>query len=200
MPARHVPLRSLLAALACGALATGCVGTMAEGLRENPHDLARFGGLGVDAEASELTQLVEESSFSDDPTILTGDDAANHRSERKVVAAALTKLFGGQAGTGEQARFKLAYGVGYTARPIFVPCLFILVFFGCPATRYEVQLDLTIEARGKLYSGHGMGTNWVPMWVSGVDSYLSGQGVELATGRALGAALDDALAKAGGGR
>lgn len=191
-------LRMRLSPVLCLAalLSASCASTLAEGLRSSPHDLTPFQGVPIDLSASEYVVLGDGTEaprelFDD------GSPAANpYASARKGYVSALSNLFGEDKGRAERARVKVAFGHDINMTMMF-PCLVLLVLVGCPVQRTEVAIDLSIEVRGKVYSGHGSASELTLFYTMARNS------TEPLKGQALGAALDDALqhvTPAGGGR
>jgi len=191
-------LRSLLAVCALAMMNVACVASFASGLRTRNHDVSAFRGVPIDVEASELTIL----GNGEHPPVVQPDLGAfgdvtggtsfmevGPTKERRDTIFALTSLFGEASAGAEKARVKIAYGYDASSVPVFFPCLTVLVVFGCPMQKVEVATDLTIELRGKRYTGHGTATRWMSMY--------NVEALEPAKGEALGAALDDAIRRGG---
>lgn len=187
-------LRSALCAAAL--LNVACASTLAEGLRARPHDLTPFQGVPIDLAASEYTVLGDGTEAPREVFDDGSPGAAAYASTRKGFVSALANLFGEDPGRAERARVKIAFAHDYNLTMMF-PCMVLLVLVGCPVQRTEVAIDLSIEVRGKVYSGHGSASELTLFYTMARNS------IEPLKGQALGEALDDALqhvTPAGGSR
>lgn len=181
---------------AAALLNAACASTMAEGLRSGPHDLSPFQGVPIDLAASEYTVLGDGSEAPRNVFDDGSKEAVALASVRKGFVNALAGLFGEDKSLAERARVKVAFSWDTNVTVMF-PCLVVLVLVGCPGQKLEVAVDLSVEVRGKVYSGHGSASEWTFFFDMGRNP------AEPLKGLALGAALDDALqhvTPAGGSR
>jgi hypothetical protein len=177
-------MRAALLVLLCNA---ACLSTMgvADGLRSSDHDVRALRGVPIDVEASEMTMLGDGSNPRTE--VYAGEPRAEMAVQmRSQMAKALSDLWQADSGEHEKARIKVAYGYDFTMKPM-AACLAILSLFGCPIMKDAAEVDLTIEYRGKTWTGHGSATKWEFMYRMGLFSMLEGE--------ALGDALDDALSR-----
>jgi hypothetical protein len=177
----------LLSVCALAALNLGCATSFAEGLHSSEHDVSPFHNVPIDVTASEYEQLGNgklTEHFDD------GSAVSNALvKERQMLVDQLSGLFGvDNKSSTDKARVKLAYSTpGVSILPVFLPCLVVFSLLGCPYGHAEVMAELTIEVHGKVYAGRGVGTEWGSLFGASDDN------LQLAHGRALGDALDDAV-------
>ncbi|MBS2022538.1 MAG: hypothetical protein JST92_09020 [Deltaproteobacteria bacterium] len=198
-------LQRALFVLACVSF-TGCASTLAEGLRSDRRDTAPFTEHLIDERASEFTWLSEnvtqtvhlrgevlEGSEGMDPAGVQSLTREELEKARRLVVDALNGALHAKAGdeVSKRMRIRVSNGLGVSVAPLGA-CLVVLTLLGCPVGYTDQSIELTLEAHGKVYQGHGNGRAWLFLYsLDGSD--------QLALGRALGEALDEVLAKARAG-
>lgn len=164
------PLR--LGAVLCIAATSGA----GLGCRANVRAPERIPTFQIDTQASEVRA--------------TGPHTSNQADAfRKGIAWALTDMMQARSNVDEAppARFTAKMSYDVESWPA-AACLVVLSFFGCPLSRWTIDMDLVLEVDGKVYRGSGSHSSAAGIYYN-QDGFLTIAG---ATEKALEAALDDA--------